>query len=50
MAMTEMKNQSVIVAGASGVFGRHIREALTDAGHTVLVRQPPFGIMAGVRG
>lgn len=36
MAMTEMKNQSVIVAGASGVFGRHIREALTDAGHTVL--------------
>jgi nucleoside-diphosphate-sugar epimerase len=36
MAMTEMTNQTVIVAGASGVFGRHIREALTDAGHTVL--------------
>lgn len=36
MAMTEMRNQTVIVAGASGVFGRHIREALTDAGHTVL--------------
>ncbi|MEV0272153.1 NAD(P)-dependent oxidoreductase [Hamadaea sp. NPDC050747] len=34
--MTEMKNQTVIVAGASGVFGRHIRHALADAGHTVL--------------
>ncbi|MEJ3742605.1 NAD(P)-dependent oxidoreductase [Actinomycetes bacterium KLBMP 9797] len=36
MAMTQMKNQTVIVAGASGAFGRHIREALTHAGHTVL--------------
>jgi nucleoside-diphosphate-sugar epimerase len=36
MGMTEMKNQTVIVAGASGVFGRHIRDALTGAGHTVL--------------
>nr|WP_296064898.1 NAD(P)-dependent oxidoreductase [uncultured Actinoplanes sp.] len=36
MGMTEMKNQTVIVAGASGVFGRHIRAALTGAGHTVL--------------
>jgi nucleoside-diphosphate-sugar epimerase len=36
MAMTETKNQTVIVAGASGVLGRHIREALTGAGHTVL--------------
>lgn len=36
MAMTEMKNQTVIVAGASGVFGRHIRDALTGAGYTVL--------------
>ncbi|NUR72577.1 MAG: NAD-dependent epimerase/dehydratase family protein [Hamadaea sp.] len=34
--MTEMKNQTVIVAGASGAFGRHIRRALTEAGHTVL--------------
>ncbi|MCZ7438254.1 NAD(P)-dependent oxidoreductase [Micromonospora sp. WMMC241] len=31
-----MRNQTVIVAGASGVFGRHIRQALSDAGHTVL--------------
>jgi nucleoside-diphosphate-sugar epimerase len=36
MGMTEMTNQTVIVAGASGVFGRHIREALSGAGHTVL--------------
>ncbi|MGN9913827.1 NAD-dependent epimerase/dehydratase family protein [Phytohabitans sp. LJ34] len=34
--MTETKNQTVIVAGASGVLGRHIRAALTGAGHTVL--------------
>ncbi|WP_218579482.1 NAD-dependent epimerase/dehydratase family protein [Phytohabitans houttuyneae] len=31
-----MKSQTVIVAGASGVLGRHIREALNGAGHTVL--------------
>ncbi|WP_211268846.1 NAD-dependent epimerase/dehydratase family protein [Actinoplanes subtropicus] len=31
-----MRNQTVIVAGATGVFGRHIREALTGTGHTVL--------------
>ena len=36
MGMNEMTNQTVIVAGASGVFGRHIRRTLTDAGHTVL--------------
>jgi nucleoside-diphosphate-sugar epimerase len=36
MGMTEMKNQTVIVAGASGVFGRHIRHALTEAGYAVL--------------
>jgi len=40
MGMTEMKNQTVnqtvIVAGASGVFGRHIHQALTDAGYAVL--------------
>jgi len=36
MGMNEMTNQTVIVAGASGVFGRHIRRTLTDTGYTVL--------------
>ncbi|AWZ05671.1 NAD(P)-dependent oxidoreductase [Streptomyces sp. ICC1] len=34
MGMTHTK--SVLLAGASGVFGRHIAEELTAAGHTVL--------------
>jgi nucleoside-diphosphate-sugar epimerase len=34
MSMTEFRN--VLLAGASGVFGRHIAEELTAAGHTVL--------------
>ncbi|MFE5484754.1 NAD-dependent epimerase/dehydratase family protein [Streptomyces sp. NPDC056527] len=34
MSMTESRN--VLLAGASGVFGRHVAEELTAAGHTVL--------------
>ncbi|MBT2446251.1 NAD(P)-dependent oxidoreductase [Streptomyces sp. ISL-43] len=34
MGMTHTK--SVLLAGASGVFGRHVAEELTAAGHTVL--------------
>lgn len=32
---TNRKNQSVLLAGASGVLGRHIARALTEAGHKV---------------
>ena len=31
----ENENQTVLLAGASGVLGRHIAKALTDAGHKV---------------
>lgn len=34
MGMTDTKN--VLLAGASGVFGRHLAEALTASGHTVV--------------
>ncbi|MFD7323685.1 NAD-dependent epimerase/dehydratase family protein [Streptomyces sp. NPDC059875] len=34
MSMTDTKN--VLLAGASGVFGRHVAAELTTAGHTVL--------------
>ncbi|MFB7369186.1 NAD-dependent epimerase/dehydratase family protein [Streptomyces sp. NPDC056222] len=34
MSMTDTRN--VLLAGASGVFGRHVAEELTAAGHTVL--------------
>ena len=33
--MTTNQNQSILLAGASGVLGRHIAQALTDAGHKV---------------
>ncbi|MGY6022805.1 NAD-dependent epimerase/dehydratase family protein [Streptomyces spinosirectus] len=32
---TNQKNQSILLAGASGVLGRHITRALTEAGHKV---------------
>ncbi|KAB1148094.1 NAD(P)-dependent oxidoreductase [Streptomyces luteolifulvus] len=32
---TIQKNQSILLAGASGVLGRHVARALTDAGHKV---------------
>src|SRR5882762_3587588 len=32
---TNQSNQSVLLAGASGVLGGHITKALTDAGHKV---------------
>ncbi|MEU6352292.1 NAD(P)-dependent oxidoreductase [Streptomyces sp. NPDC047072] len=33
--MTTNQNQSILLAGASGVLGRHITRALTEAGHKV---------------
>ncbi|WP_406129382.1 NAD(P)-dependent oxidoreductase [Streptomyces canus] len=33
--MTTNQSQSILLAGASGVLGRHIARALTDAGHKV---------------
>lgn len=33
--MTTNQNQSILLAGASGVLGRHVARALTDAGHKV---------------
>jgi nucleoside-diphosphate-sugar epimerase len=41
-------NQSILLAGASGVLGRHITRALTDAGHKVtgLGRGPAHGVQA----
>ncbi|MEU0027226.1 NAD(P)-dependent oxidoreductase [Streptomyces sp. NPDC006335] len=33
--MTTNQNQNILLAGASGVLGRHITKALTDAGHKV---------------
>ncbi|MFJ6388288.1 NAD-dependent epimerase/dehydratase family protein [Streptomyces sp. NPDC091972] len=46
--MTTNQNQSVLLAGASGVLGRHITKALTDAGHkvTALGRSPVNGVRA----
>jgi nucleoside-diphosphate-sugar epimerase len=35
MGMTTNQNQSILLAGASGVLGRHIARALTEAGHKV---------------
>ena len=32
---TQQKNQSILLAGASGVFGGHVTRALTEAGHKV---------------
>ena len=42
------KNQSILLAGASGVLGGHITRALTDAGHKVtgLGRGPANGVRA----
>ncbi|MGW3662468.1 NAD-dependent epimerase/dehydratase family protein [Streptomyces sp. NPDC005141] len=41
-------NQSILLAGASGVLGRHITRALTEAGHRVtgLGRGPANGVQA----
>ncbi|MFI0966335.1 NAD-dependent epimerase/dehydratase family protein [Streptomyces sp. NPDC021080] len=43
-------NQSILLAGASGVLGRHITRALTEAGHEVtgLGRGPANGVRADV--
>ncbi|MFF3336270.1 NAD-dependent epimerase/dehydratase family protein [Streptomyces sp. NPDC002888] len=45
---TRVQNQSVLLAGASGVLGRHVTRALTEAGHKVtsLGRGPANGIRA----
>lgn len=45
---TNQKNQSILLAGASGVLGRHITRALTEAGHKVtgLGRSAANGIRA----
>ena len=42
------KNQSILLAGAGGVLGRHVARALTDAGHKVtgLSRSQDDGIRA----
>ncbi|GAA2425785.1 NAD(P)-dependent oxidoreductase [Streptomyces coeruleofuscus] len=49
MVMTTIqKNQSILLAGASGVLGRHVTRALTEAGHKVtgLGRSPANGVRA----
>ncbi|GGW81144.1 dTDP-glucose 4,6-dehydratase [Streptomyces caelestis] len=49
MVMTTIqKNQSILLAGASGVLGRHVTRALTEAGHKVtgLGRSAGNGIRA----
>ena len=45
---TIQKNQNILLAGASGVLGRHVTRALTEAGHKVtgLGRSPGNGIRA----
>ncbi|MGW2717611.1 NAD-dependent epimerase/dehydratase family protein [Streptomyces sp. NPDC001492] len=45
---TNQKNQSILLAGASGVLGGHITRALTEAGHKVtgLGRGPENGVRA----
>ncbi|MET9760974.1 NAD(P)-dependent oxidoreductase [Streptomyces sp. NPDC006372] len=45
---TNQKNQSILLAGASGVLGRHVTHALTEAGHKVtgLGRGPDNGVRA----
>ncbi|MFG2132971.1 NAD-dependent epimerase/dehydratase family protein [Streptomyces sp. NPDC048751] len=45
---TRGQNQSVLLAGASGVLGRHVTRALTEAGHKVtgLGRGPANGVQA----
>ncbi|MFH8498533.1 NAD-dependent epimerase/dehydratase family protein [Streptomyces coeruleorubidus] len=45
---TNQKNQSILLAGASGVLGRHVTRALTEAGHKVtgLGRSAGNGIRA----
>ncbi|MBK3563408.1 MULTISPECIES: NAD(P)-dependent oxidoreductase [unclassified Streptomyces] len=45
---SNQSGQSILLAGASGVLGRHITKALTDAGHRVtgLGRGPGNGISA----
>ncbi|MEU3382408.1 NAD-dependent epimerase/dehydratase family protein [Streptomyces caelestis] len=45
---TIQKNQSILLAGASGVLGRHVTRALTEAGHKVtgLGRSAGNGIRA----
>ncbi|MEU6255716.1 NAD(P)-dependent oxidoreductase [Streptomyces sp. NPDC047043] len=45
---TNRKNQSILLAGASGVLGGHITRALTEAGHKVtgLGRGPANGVRA----
>ena len=45
---TNQKNQSILLAGASGVLGGHITRALTEAGHKVtgLGRGPANGVRA----
>ncbi|MDQ0753621.1 nucleoside-diphosphate-sugar epimerase [Streptomyces africanus] len=45
---TIQKNQSILLAGASGVLGGHVTRALTEAGHKVtgLGRSPDNGVRA----
>lgn len=45
---TNRKNQSILLAGASGILGGHIARALTEAGHKVtgLGRGPANGVRA----
>ncbi|MGW3115652.1 NAD-dependent epimerase/dehydratase family protein [Streptomyces sp. NPDC001107] len=45
---TNQKNQSILLAGASGILGGHITRALTEAGHKVtgLGRGPANGVRA----
>ena len=46
--MTTNQHQNILLAGASGVLGRHIDRALTDAGHKVtgLGRSEGNGVQA----
>lgn len=48
MTTNQNQNQTILLAGASGVFGRHIAKALTDAGHKVtgLGRSEQNGVRA----